>query len=384
MGQSLRCVFLCGCLLVAVTGTSRAQDEAVGGAGRQSDAIPAADILPAQEEMLLDYLKKHHQPAVDFVVSQFEKHDLVLVGETHQVAENCQFVAALIEPMYHAGVRVLAIEFNRSRFNDDLHRLTTSPTFDEGLLKHIFRQSPWATWGFQEYAEVHRAAWRLNRSLPPDAPQLRVIGIDSEWSQHEYWLDQKDRAQVFRERIERERHMTEVIKTECLEKNEKALVHIGRDHTYTNSGIRLATVLTKEFGSRIKQVALHSAWPSRSGPAPLTDILERLAVGAGGGEPIGFDIVSSPLARLNDRSFVHWERMPKATLADFAQSYVFLKPVDELHGMTWIRGFICDENFEPARTIALKMSWVSKDEAQTPQQLDQALERKFCGARRGR
>jgi len=383
MGKSLRCGLLSVCVLVAITGSSHAQDEGkkVAGDGLQSAPIPAADISAEQEEMLLDHVERHHQPAVDFVVGQFQKHDVVLLGETHQVAESCEFVASLIEPMYHAGVHTLVLELIRSRFNDDLHRLTTAGEFDEDLSKRLFRESPWPTWGFQEYMEIHRAAWRLNRRLPADAPKLRVIGMDSDWSQYEYWFGQRDRMQIFRSRIDRERHMTDIVKTECLEKNRKAIVHIGRDHTYRH-GIRLGKVLADEYGSRIKQVALHSAWPCRDGRAPITGILERLAVRAGGGQPIGFDIVESPLARLNDRSYIHWQHSPTATLPDFAQSYVFLKPLDELHGVTWIPDFITEESFEQARAIAVKMRWVRKEEAETPKELDQALKRKFRGERR--
>ena len=378
--------FFVGCLLVVIAQSSDAQHDAkkVARIGELPGVIPAAEVTPEQERQLLQYVKTHHKPAVDFVVGQFEKHDLVLLGETHEVAENCRFVASLVEPMYHAGVRTLALEFNRSRFNDELHRLVTSPDFDEDLLKRLFRQSPWATWGFTEYAETHRAAWRLNRDLPADAPKFRLIGIDNDWRQHEVWNPQRDRVQAFRERLEREQHMTQIIKTECLEKNVKALVHIGRDHTYTKFGIRLAKVLTDDYGSRVKQVVLHTAWASRDGRAPITGVLERLAFRAGGGQAIGFDIIDSPLNVLSDRTFVHWERRPKATLADFAQSYVFLKPIDDLHGMTWMTDFITDENFEQARTIALKFGWVQEEEAETPQKLDQALERRFCGKRRGK
>jgi hypothetical protein len=381
MATSLRCGLLFLCVLIAITGSSRAQDEQDGDAAK-SASIPAADVSPEQDRMLLDHLKQHHEPAVDFVVGQFQEHDLVLLGETHQVAENCRFVASLIEPMYEAGVRTLALEFVRSRFNDDLRELMSTREFDEEVVKRVFRQSPWATWGFQEYAEIHRAAWRFNRSLPADAPKFRLIGIDSDWSQYEYWFGQLDRGQIFQKGLERERHMTDVIKTNCLEKNEKALVHVGRDHTYKH-GIRLGKVLADQYGTRVRSVAFHSAWPSRDGPAPITEILEGLAIRAGGGQPIGFDI-ESPLARLKDRSYIHWEYMPDAKLADFVQGYVFLKPVDELHGMTWISGFITEENFEQARAIALKMKWVDEEEAETPESLDRALQGKFCGERRGK
>jgi hypothetical protein len=47
-------------------------------------------------------------------------------------------------------------------------------------------------------------------------------------------------------------------------------------------------------------------------------------------------------------------------------------------------GFINEENFEQARTIALTMGWVPEEDAETPDKLDRALERKFRGELRSK
>ena len=209
--------------------------------------IAAATLSERQVTQLQSYLQKHQQPAVEFVVDLFRSSDLVLLGEQHQVAENCRFVSSLIKPMYESGVRTLFWEFARSEFNADIERLVTSSTFDDKLAYRIMRNGAWPTWGYQEYVDILRAAWRLNSSLPAGSPPFRVIGIDSDWSQYELWFGKQDRMAQFKTVIAREKHMIRITKSQSLAKNEKALVHIGYAHTLTNSGERLGTVLSKEI-----------------------------------------------------------------------------------------------------------------------------------------
>lgn len=340
-------------------------------------AIAVQDISPAQEQMLIEYLKEHHASATSFVVSQFEQHDAILLGESHQVAENCEFVAALIQPLYEAGVRRLASEFTRSEFNDDLKKLVTDKDFDEELAIDLFRKGPWPTWGCKEYVGILRSAWSLNSKLPPDAEKFLVIGIEHDWRQYDIWFGNVDRMKQMLQNIAREKHMTAFVR-ECLDNNEKVLVHIGESHTNTKQGIRLGKVLTDEYGQRVKQVVLHHGWPGNNRQqAPLTDLLERIAATAGQGNPIGFDIVNSPLNRISDSNVIYWRSIRNARLGDFANSYIFLKPLDELHSGTWIPGFITKDRFEEARAIAVRARWATEDEAQTLEGLNAAMQKKF-------
>ncbi len=383
MIQVVRSLMYFACIAI-VSHTAHAQPDPGKTRQNDTDALRVGELTAQSEESLLEHLREHHQSAAAFVVNQFEKHDVVLLGEDHQVADNCRFVSSLIEPLYHAGVRTLAWEFTRSSFNDDIARLVTADDFDDELANQLLRRGPWPTWGYEEYRDILQSAWRLNRSLPPGAPRFRVIALDSEWSQHKLWFGKLDRVQVFHTIADREKHMTNVLKSETLKKNEKALVHIGYAHTLTQHGSRLGKVLTDEYGSRIKQVTLHTSWRRQDGSAPLGDLLGRLATEAGGGKPIGFDVINSPLGQLTDASSGVFRFAARGgILADVSQSYVFLKPLKDLKGVKWIPGFIIEENFEQACAIADRMKWTQQQTTTTPAELDTALNQRFRGEHLG-
>ena len=221
------------------------------------------------------------------------------------------------------------------------------------MANNLLRRGPWPTFGYQEYVDILRAAWRLNRALAPDAPRFRVIALDSQWSQHALWFGEQDPVQTFRRLMDREKHMKKVLKDESLAKGEKALVHIGYGHTLTGHGARLGKVLTDEFGTRVRQVVLHHRWPRQDGSAPLSELLERLFIAAGGGKSMGLDVLDSPLGDVKDDQAGVFRFVPHGTLSDIAQSYVFLKPLDQLRDVRWIPGFIVEENYEHARAIAI-------------------------------
>ena len=352
-------------------------------APRSSEDVPhleVTDVTAEHRAKFVAYIKENHEPAVDFVVGQFETCDVVLLGEGHTIAENCRFVASLLEPLYKEGVRTLFWEFTRSSFNKDVQRLVTAAEFDDELAHRLLRDGPWVTWGYKEYVDILRAAWRLNSALPRDAPRFRVIAMDSEWSQFDLWFGGKSQLERFKTIAAREKHMTHVVRSESLEKNEKAIVHIGYAHTLTNSGERLGTVLTKEFGERITQVALHTDWVRPNGDTPLGDLLDQLFADAGG-EPIGVKLAGSPLGRLRDSSAGAFRFNKTSAIGDLTRNYVFLRKRDQLHRVTWIDGFTTQERFEQARAIARRMQWISADEGDSPQSLDAAMRRKFNGQR---
>lgn len=348
----------------------------------QDNWIPVSEITAEQEQVLLAHLQQHHEKAIQFVVGQFAEHDLVLLGETHHVEENCQFVSSLIEPLYRAGVRVLFTEFIRSEHNARLEQLVTADTFDDQLGRQLFREGAWPTWGFQEYLDILKSAWRLNMDLPAGSPKFLVVGIDSNWSQYENWFGGLDQRQLFEQRLEREKHMERIIRQVSLDQQRKGLVHIGSSHTNTKQGVRLGKALTDRYGHRIKQVALHWKWPGRNESAPITDLLERLALQAGDSKPIGFEIAGTPLDRLRDTSVVYWQAIPNASLGDFAQSYVVLKPIAELHDVTWIPGFITSDMYEKAKSVAVRMRYVQPDAVKNAEELDRAMQAVFAGAKR--
>ncbi len=347
-------------------------------AAEKTTLIQVRDIEKEGRQRLVDELKTNGKPPIEYVVGKLRKHDLVLLGETHKVHENCRFVADLIKPLYEAGVRQLASEFFCTRSAERVEKLVTAETFDDRLVTDLLRDHPWPTWGYQEYGDILKSVWRLNRDLPKDAEKFRVICLDSDWDQHDLWFGKGGPKAHFESTMRREKHMASLLEQEALVPGRKTLVHIGFAHTVTCHGMRLGTVLFEKYGSRIFQVCLHQEHPSQQGRAPLTTFLETV-VAESGRDSVEFDVLGSPFASLAEEKTMYWRMKSDAGFASFAQGYVFLAPLDELHSVTWIDGFINESNFKKARAVAKKMRWIGEGECQTPKELDATLAERFCG-----
>ena len=101
------------------------------------------------------------------VVEKFRTHDAVLLGEAHQVREDCELIENLIEPIYRrAGVRLLAMELIKQKRTVELRGLLTAPSYDAARVMQMF-QEDYFYWGFQEYEDILRAVWAFNRTLDP-------------------------------------------------------------------------------------------------------------------------------------------------------------------------------------------------------------------------
>ena len=316
------------------------------------------------------WLKGSATEPADYVVSKFTAYDLVLLGETHEVKENCELVATLIGPLHKAGVRTLCTEFICSRFNKRLAEIVTAADYDEAAVVELFRRGPWPTWGYQEYVDIVRAVWALNRKLPAKAEPFQIVGIDADWRQLD--LLKQAPAERFKTIAGREEHMAAVIEREAFDKKAKALVHIGFAHT-VRQGDRLGAKLAGKHGKRMFQVCLHHEMPGRDGASRFTGFIEE-AVAMAERKVAGFDVTGSPLAGLRDDDGQYFRMLGRdRTFQDFAQGYVFLKPARELKPVGWVKGFIVPDTFAEAKELAERLGWVEKGKHETAAELDAAL-----------
>lgn len=339
----------------------------------------ASELLNAddeQREQAAGELKKVCSEAEVYVANMFQNADIVLLGETHQIKENCRFVADLLPVIYdRAKVRRLVWEFAPSRLNEELRELVTAPKFDRARAINVLRQNAWPTWGFEDYLGILEAAWKINHERNVGDQPFLVVGMDTDWRQSTY-LDQS-KVEQFNTRLKRESHMADVIRSEVLDRKLKALVQVGRDHTF-NQGVRLGAVLKKELKDRVRQVCLHFKYPSRKGPAAIELLIEDL-MSRVKKRGVGFDIKATPLADLRDPTCFYWSMAREATLADLIDGYIFLVPLKEQHRMTWIEGFVQPSNYQEARQIALRFKMIDSDTVTSPVELDRALALFFSG-----
>ena len=226
----------------------------------------------------VEWLKEHGKPPVDYLVSKFDEHTCVLVGEVHEVRQNCAFVAESLPRLFdEAGVLTFATEFLRARNTEAMNRIVTAPEYDEVAVIALMRDGPWPTWGFQGYADIFRAVWKINAEKLDDGPPLRVLGLDSDWEQHHLWFDDVTPTERIEILLARERTMVAAIADGPLAADSKVLVHCGYAHSVLS---RRAARHRAEAPFRRQGVSGVAA--SRTANAGWSQLADQVARRAGG------------------------------------------------------------------------------------------------------
>ncbi len=364
-------------------------------------AIDAGALTKADHEPFVTYLKTNGKPPIEYVVEKFRQHDVVMLGEQHEVREVCEFISNLIEPLYYqANVKYFAMECLKHKNQHLANKLVTGEVYDEQSVLQLFRDFGFPIWGFQEYMDILKAIWQLNQTLPPGKEKFKVICLENdldgtvlESRRHLFW---KLPGNFYR-MVMNDKFMAKVIEREVLRKGEKILVQVGCSHTYTHYrqpaakneklvaevAPRFGYILHGKYGSRIFQIVLHQwgmSYDFVRGKVkiqqPLGGFLEDV-FSENGNTPVGFDVINSPFASLRDGSQYEFAYQKYVVFSDVARGYVFLKPLKELSKITWAKGFINESNFEKAKSMAVKRGWIKSEECNTPQQLDEKLKQYF-------
>jgi hypothetical protein len=363
-------------------------------------AIDVSSLTPHDYEPFVTYLREKGAAPVEYIADLFQEHDVVMLGELHEVRETCQLIGNLIEPLYRQrGVRVFAMEVLKYKNTALANQLVTGDTYDEELALSLLRDCGWPSWGFQEYIDIFAAIWQLNKSLPPGAEKFKVVGLDSNWDgavlmtgRHLWNLP----GTIYR-MANRDKFMAKVLEWEVLEKGKKALVQIGANHAFTEYHQpivrkgklvgempgRFGCILYKKYGTRVFQVALHRwdfppelATEGENVPLrqPFGGFLEDVFA-AYGNTPVGLDIAASPFAHLRDARG-YWFAFQKYTVfADIAQGYVFLAPLNQLHRVSWAKGFVNEKNYAVLRAFLRQRGGLESQEDLTYKGLNDALKR---------
>jgi hypothetical protein len=305
-------------------------------AARPATGSPVAAATPQQltgadpatiAKSLTDYLTAHPQTAEEYVVSRFKTHDVVFLGESHVTRQREVFLQRLIPLLYKAGIHTLGYEMGCSEDQALIDRLINAPAYDEAAAFEILAH--WDLgWTFQEYADVYRAAWTLNHSLPKGAPKFRILGIDIRPDYHRLPVS-ADPMVAFRPTLDpktaetlrgiivggtdrdltRNTRMAEILRREVLSQGQKALMFNGAGHSTTRhlrpnrsgAGERRMVVgymIHQEVGDRVMGVLLGGPGTLFGGSKVpgedpiLNGVLASLSAGR---DSVGFDTKGSPL-----------------------------------------------------------------------------------------
>jgi hypothetical protein len=343
------------------------------GCSMESDA-PGLD--PALKAQLHHYLRTHHMTPEEYVIQTFRDHDVVCIGEQHRIKHDVELIQRLIPRLHENGIYVLGTEFGRREDQALIDSLLVAPVWDEDLARRItFLQ--YVFWGYQEYVDVYRAAWEVNRNLPRSARRFRILalGDSPHWSYIEK-LEDRESPEIMKKVWggQGEDLWARVILDEVVAKGEKALTYSGIHHAFTEykqpnwsaerqqfirfEDQRMGNFLYREIGKRAVTIFLHGPWNSAEGyEAPLVQpadgIIETVMAEV---EPefqrVGFDTRGSPLGALPGETSIYKYGYDGFNLGMFCDGYIYQMPISRFQGVTPIEGFINVSNIEDARRAA--------------------------------
>lgn len=320
---------------------------------------------------LRDYLAANAQTPEEYVLGKFAQHDLVLLGEPHWVRQHVTLVSGLIPRLHQGGVNILAIEFARRIDQALIDSVVNAPVYDERLARRITMQGL-VQWGYQEYVDLYKAAWQVNRTRPAGAPRFRILALNGA---PDYSIvktrEDMDNWQVRRAvwHGETEQDWAKLLIDSVLAKNLKALVYCGTHHAFTkyaqpivSDGVlqrredsRFGQYLHAFAPARIFMIALHFPWPGAAGYGsapvlPADGALDRtLESGGTKWQRVGFDLNGTPFGALVSRTPVYKLGYEPFTLDEFADGYIYTGPISRYEPVTPIADFINESNLEYAR-----------------------------------
>ena len=338
-------------------------------AGCESRTSPPR-LEPALQATLAAWLADHGQTPTDYVVGLFAGHDVVFLGELHRVKHDVLLVQSLFRPLYQAGVRTFAMEFARREDQSRIDSLLAAPEWDEGLARAIVFDQ-FVEWGYQEYVDLFRAAWELNRGLEPGAPRFRILGVNDspDWSQVRTREDlDNDSIKVKIWRGGGERYWADVI-LNAVGAGQKVLVYSGSHHAFTSyahpivvggkflrfEDRRMGNYVYRAIGKRAVTVFLHSPWAGVNGlddkwGYPADGYIDALMLSLPSGpHPVGFDLAGSPFGNLRIRNTFYAKGYDDFRLSTFCDGWIYTKPISSYEGVTPIPDWIQAGNLARAR-----------------------------------
>jgi hypothetical protein len=284
-------------------------------------ALLVAGSLPSQAGD--SWLSVNGADPVDYIAGTLEEHPIVLLGEGHWIRHDVELVAELVRREGGSGFEVLASELYPASLQARVDALVAAEEWDRPLGISILRAQGWP---YEEYLDVLKAAWEVNRN----GRELRVVALNpgSDW--RETLLPRGETYEDFMARLILEATPSDSI---------RLVAHMGFHHAFTRYlqpdswradrvfrfMDRTGNLLWRARGDRVFMIALHPPFLCPEGESlrpciPVEGLLDCAASAAG--RPVGFDLAESPFADIPVRS--HYTRGYRdLVLADLADGWIW-------------------------------------------------------------
>jgi hypothetical protein len=377
-------------------------------------------VLPAMtdEELkpYLDDINKNGIDPVEYINGLFAAHDVVFLGnmwffEALQAKQQVELVIKLVPPLYKQGVAAVGIINVLARDQEEIDRILTAPDFDEkAVVKLLFDRA--VIGGSQEYVDLFRAVWNVNKDRPVRARPMRILGLSPEvhFENMRGVQEKKDKTEdpeiykkIFGDRLVDD-FILDIIDKQVVEVKARALIFLPQENCiiryisqsmvkryqelgFTYKGAA-AYQLHQKMGERCVSVFLHTPWWVFRGANPFPDYpAEGLFDVVMNNIPSGtaeraVSLASGPFGDIELKK-PYWLSInfyldpgENLRLKDLCDAYIILGPLANYTDVTPIKGFINESNFKAA---ADRAPWAppesdNKGQAYTPDKMNEMLD----------
>ncbi len=337
----------------------------------------------AEFDSALEFLQTSGKPPQDYVLEKFDKYDIILLGEDHAVRNNLVFVTDLIPDLYECGVRNLGMEFGASEMQPKLDSLLSAPEYSPQLARDMMFFYN-VGWPYQEYMDVYEKVWNFNHSLPVGAPLFRVVNLSYQyrWERFGTFRTPESMAATFYKGTP-DKYRSEIVSKEVIQKSEKILLLVGLVHAFARyeTGFLqpnsdnfcayddgwLGNRLLNLYPENVFSMMLHMPFGGNPIAATPGDGKLEMIMELHGNTPCGFDLIDTPMGRLEDHSS-YSVCHPDFTLEQLFDGYIFLAPVHQLKGCTVDEDFYTGRSWQSVIEQYPDPDWIAP-----PQSLDEYL-----------
>ena len=324
----------------------------------------------------IQYLSNNKMSPQEYIASKFATKEIILLSEEHRVKENLELVKSLIPVLYKNEIYTIGMEFGASENQKTLDSLILAPEYNEDLARKLMFNYN-SGWVFKGYTDLYKAAWSFNRTVSKSAKKFRILNLSYRynWSSFSGYRTPEKIKKVFY-KGNTEVYRFGIVEKEIIAKGEKILILTGDIHAFTRYKFPVYDFLGEDFVKlengyfgnllyskyplKVYTILLHKPFMNLPDTKP-----ELISPGNGAieiimqemnNQPVGFDLVNSPLGKLRDDSYYSLG-YKNFTLADFYDGYVFLKPIKQLSGCEIDTAFLTEKNWEQAKDNVADPDW---------------------------
>lgn len=327
---------------------------------------PLPQLQPEQKQQLSEYLRQHWVTPEEYLVSKFKDHNIVFVGEYHRIKHDVHLIQNVIPLLYKAGVYNLGMEFGINEDQKQVDKLITAENYNEDLARSIMFDHYYA-WGYKEYEDIYRAAWRLNRSLPPGSPKFRIVNLNYKPRYKFYKTDDKMTEADWNKmwwKGSSDTFMAAMIMREFVNRKEKALIYAGNHHAFTRyqqprydfkqkklDGLennRMGNLVYAKIGDQAFTIMLHCPWNTKTDEKasyPAGGVIDAIMAGFDDTR-VGFDVKNTPFGQLRDDSTYYSIGHNDFKFEDFCDGYIYQRHFSDYDGCAVDAKFINERNFQ--------------------------------------